>query len=413
MNSLRPAVLVLAAAALACAATAAPQRAGGTVTNIRVGQTVRGELTTSDPKLDDDSHYDTYRITGEAGNRIRIRMESDDFDTFLAFLDGTDPLGVPVAANDDSGSTTNSALIATLSGQPQLIRANSLEGDVTGSYTLRVEDLGPAPEVTSQGDIRPGQTVRGELSEDDPVEADSSYFDLWTIRGQPNQNVIVTMSSDDFDTYLAVGEQDGQAWTQASANDDDASGESGTNSRLETRLGPDGVLHVHANSLSAGDTGRYALAVQAGGSGTDAGNSEPTPRPNPTVTPRDPPSVANIRIDGRVAGTLESSDGLMDDGTLYDAYAFSGRSGQTVRITMRSEAFDTFLLVGRGRGADFNALAFDDDAGGGTDSRIEVELPEAGIYIVRANAVFAEGTGAYTLEVEEVEGGSAPPGKRN
>jgi hypothetical protein len=105
-------------------------------------------------------------------------------------------------------------------------------------------------------------------------------------------------------------------------------------------------------------------------------------------------------------GTLSSSDPTLDDDTYYDDWAFEGRRGETVVITMRSDAFDSVLHLGLVRRGGFREVARDDDGGGGTNSRIEVRLPEDGIYIIRANSV-SRSTGAYTLTLA---GGRAASG---
>jgi hypothetical protein len=82
-----------------------------------------------------------------------------------------------------------------------------------------------------------------------------------------------------------------------------------------------------------------------------------------------------------------------------------------VSITMRSSAFDSWLVLGRGTGgADFTFLESDDDSAGGRDARLTVTLGEPGEYVIRANSVSADATGAYSLTLEGVErasGGSS------
>ncbi len=105
---------------------------------ITIGQTINGELSSSDPTLTDDSHYDEYTFEGNAGDRIVITMRSGAFDTFLKVQDAA---GNDVGSNDDAfEGSTDSQVVATLSARGRFtIVANSLEAGQTGTYTLTLE----------------------------------------------------------------------------------------------------------------------------------------------------------------------------------------------------------------------------------------------------------------------------------
>ena len=103
-----------------------------------------------------------------------------------------------------------------------------------------------------------------------------------------------------------------------------------------------------------------------------------------------------------INGSLTTSDCVFTNTTKrVDVYNFSGIPGQQVSISMSSSAFDTFLYL---LDADSNTLAFDDDGGGGTNSRIPTNggfftIPATGTYTIYATS-FSEGsTGAYTLSL--------------
>jgi len=106
-----------------------------------------------------------------------------------------------------------------------------------------------------------------------------------------------------------------------------------------------------------------------------------------------------IRAGQTVSGALTAQDPKLGDGSYYDGYVYQGRRGERLTITMRSSAFDTYLGIGRGRGTSYTPLGTDDDGAGGTDSKLEFTLPADGEYVIRANALAADETGAYTLEL--------------
>ena len=101
---------------------------------------------------------------------------------------------------------------------------------------------------------------------------------------------------------------------------------------------------------------------------------------------------------GQLAGKLEASDRTTSDGTAYDDWLYQGRAGERLTIIMRSGSLDTYLRFGRLVGDRFTQIETDDDGAGGTDSRCDVTLPAAGVYVIRANTLFA-GFGDYVLEV--------------
>ena len=247
--------------AAGCLVLAAPAHAAAQGT-LAFGETVEGELTTSDPTLGDDSHYDLWRFEGTAGQRVVVTLRSPDFDAFLAVGptagDGCDACKL----DDDGAGGTDSRVRMTLprTGTYE-IRANSLGSGETGRYTLTLEDAGIAPPLRARGEIRPGQTVAGELDAGDPEARDGSYFELWTFRGRAGDRIVVTLRSEDFDAYLGWGRLAGAEWTEIESDDD---GAGGTDSRLEVTLDESGVYHISAGSLFDGETGSYTLTVERG-----------------------------------------------------------------------------------------------------------------------------------------------------
>jgi hypothetical protein len=86
---------------------------------------------------------------------------------------------------------------------------------------------------------------------------------------------------------------------------------------------------------------------------------------------------------------------------------------------MESGSFDTFLHLVQGAGLGGETIATDDDGAGGTNSQIAIALPEAGTYTIVANSYRSGATGAYTLNLQQVNndwaarfpGGGDPNGK--
>jgi len=390
------------ALALAAACAAIPAAAQQTVS---LGQTVRGRIETSDPALDDGSHYDIWNYRGRAGERITITLRSSDFDAYLAFgkIAGGE-CSDDCKTDDDGAGGTDARITATVgaAGTYQ-IRANTLSEGETGAYTLEVQAAPPAPAIRSSGTVAVGQTVRGTLDASDPQAGDDSYYDLWTFRGTAGQRVTITLRSSDFDAFLGWGRMDGGEWSEMESDDD---GAGGTDARLEVTVGEAGVYTIRANTLSGGETGAYTLEVQAGGSGGggdsgdgkigDHGDGEDAEEEDEPV---DLSRARPIRAGETVSGSLATSDPRLPDDSYYDAYVYEGRAGERVTISLSSDAFDAFLAFGRVDGSRFKPLEVNDDGDDGTNSELVVTLPAAGRYLIRANSLGGGATGAYTLAV--------------
>jgi serine protease Do len=95
-----------------------------------------------------------------------------------------------------------------------------------------------------------------------------------------------------------------------------------------------------------------------------------------------------------VNGTLATTDCNVEGSYYYDRYSFTGTAGQQITIQMSSSAFDPYLYLLNSSGTD---LAQDNNSGGGTSARIQLNLPSTGTYIVQAISYLGTGLGAYSL----------------
>src|SRR5581483_3609702 len=112
------------------------------LTPISIGQTVSGELATTDcrsPIDGTDFYADLWYFTASAGQQVAISLNSAEFDAFLTLIG---PDGAIVDDDDDGGGGTNARIPATngfitlpLDGT-YIIEASSAFKDETGKYTL-------------------------------------------------------------------------------------------------------------------------------------------------------------------------------------------------------------------------------------------------------------------------------------
>jgi hypothetical protein len=197
--------------------------------------------------------------------------------------------------------------------------------------------------------------------------------------------VTIDLTSADFDAYLEVGRMTGGEFESLKSNDD-AEGVDGTDARLEYIFPSAGEYIIRANTLTSGETGAYTLRLTSKG-----------------IRPvRASPPARPIRSGETLTGTLSDEDPIADDDTYYDEYAYTGTAGERVIIDLKSEDFDSYLILGQVADGEFKALAENDDSqDGGTSSTVVFTLPAAGQYLIRANSL-GKATGSYSLSMRSL-----------
>lgn len=113
--------------------------------SIRVGQSINGELTASDLRLDDGSYVDCYELQTQSGQRLQIDQTAALFDSYLSVMRGgcQNPTEM-LAQDDDSGGDLNSRIVLDGDGGLWGLAVNSIETGATGGYQLRVTAVGRA-----------------------------------------------------------------------------------------------------------------------------------------------------------------------------------------------------------------------------------------------------------------------------
>lgn len=146
--------------------------------------------------------------------------------------------------------------------------------------------------------------------------------------------------------------------------------------------------------------GQDLFAPDAAGAEPAFVATTPPPSPPPIAEPQPVSRFAVIALGEPIESELDGADLRLDDGRGFEARAFLGRAGTPVVITMRSDDFDTFLIVGRLIGGNFQPLQQNDDgAGDGTNSRLDFTPDQDGEYVVVASSLEPGKTGRYELSV--------------
>ncbi|MES3035526.1 MAG: hypothetical protein V4813_16110 [Gemmatimonadota bacterium] len=227
---------------------------------IAIGEAMSGTLAETDPSLDDGkgAYYDLYRITARKGQRLVIEMTAPgDLDSFVGIgrMIG-DSLNIE-ETDDDGGGEKNARLRYTVKEDgTYIIRAQALDANSTGTYTVKVAERVMRPTVIAN--LATNMPTTGELTDTDDEADDGSLFDLYRITVRAGEKVTVTMRSSAVDSYLVLGQLADGAWTQI-AYDDDGAG--GNHAKLEHTFEVAGDYLIRANTVGAGKTGTYTIRL--------------------------------------------------------------------------------------------------------------------------------------------------------
>lgn len=213
----------------------------------------------------------------------------------------------------------------------------------------------------AQETLEVGASVEGMLTASEP-------FIEYTFEAKSGQRVVITLISNDFDSYLALYDAGGMEI----ATDDDGAG------NLNSQIGPIAL-----------DAGMYTIRATSFGynsfSATDSSGAFRL-------------SVALFEATPIAFGELIQSQLTSD--SLTANFTFRGEAGDAVIISMESAVMDTYLTLRDPSGVE---VASDDDGGGSTNSRIgPFVLPEAGEYLIEARSYSRTSTGSYTLSLSRV-----------
>lgn len=366
-------------AAPATTAAAAPAT-GGTLT---IGQPASGRLESGDAQLRGGEFADTWNFAGRSGQRLEIRLNSNDFDPYVAIAG---PGGFSAYNDDDvDGGSNNSHLVITLPADGAYqVMATSYRAGEAGSYQLRVSatdavTAGAGASVAAQS-LATGRPVPGTLGAGDDTLQAGEFVDRYSFSGAPGQRVAIDMSSAAFDTYLQLVSPSGRQ----EENDDAASGS--TNSRIETVLTEAGAYTVLATAFERGLTGAYQLTLGGVGQGVRVTAAAP----GAPATPGGAALTAGTPQTGR----LQAGDATLPSGEFVDRFAFAGRRGQVATVDMQSTELDAYLIVAAPSGAQQEN---DDASTSDRNARVTWVLPEDGTYTVVATSYRPGEAGAYSV----------------
>lgn len=127
--------------------------------------------------------------------------------------------------------------------------------------TLSTETEEPSPEIATDpndSSLLLEKIEQGSLEEGDTViPNDGSLYDSYPLEGKAGDSFIISVESEEFDTFLAIMDGEGNILEQ----NDDVS-DRNSNSRLKVTLPKAGVYNVIVNAYDKGGRGKYVLTIR-------------------------------------------------------------------------------------------------------------------------------------------------------
>lgn len=210
------------------------------LTSSAFAQPITGSLDQGDATRDGGEKFDAHTIEISGTRKLTVRMESQDFDTYLIVRS---PSGVETANDDFDGQQVSQVEVWATEPGTWTVWASQYSSEGSGNYTL---DVTQGPEARLE-------VIEGRLDFADQTALKGEFFDTHTWEASAGDQVIFELMSLGFDGYLVVTSPSGRVWR----NDDAGS------TRI-SRVGPvaaAGKWRIDVTSNTVDETGAYDLRI--------------------------------------------------------------------------------------------------------------------------------------------------------
>ncbi len=350
------------------------------ITPISSGQTINGNLSTTDCFFENKRYTDFYTFSVAYGQKVSITMDSSNFDTYLILVDR---YGRILNQDDNGGNGTNSRIPAesgfmtvSLPGE-YMIWATSSNANAAGAYSIGISI---ESNQCSSTPISSGQTIDAALALTDCAYSENKFADVYTFDGTAGQEINISMSSANFNSYLYLVDSNNNVVAE------NRDGGVNTGARIPAKTGyftlpTSGTYKIYATTSQQFYIGSYKISFNI-----RTGQCQ----------------SASISLNQTLDGNLESSDCFIGESNKYfDSYTFAVQSGQRYIVSMKSTDFDTYLEI---VDSNENIIFQNDNSGGNNNSRIPTHygsffISYEGTYTIKAISSQASKTGAYSVSL--------------
>jgi hypothetical protein len=327
----------------------------------------------------DPSRVVPYRLTVPSPSVLTVKVSSKDFSPYLEILDSRyEYLFYADAEGDPEGG-----IVVSLGPGSYILLATTSETGMTGAYTLTAALA--EPRSCPSSDIGLGETAEGRLVEDEdcryldlvwPTE-DTTPIDLHRVTVSQRGVLALSLSSTEFTPFVALYDEQGHE-LNSTAGDEDP----GPTAQLVTSVLP-GVYYILANTWD--DGGAYKLMS--------------------SFSESRPCKYEDARLGESMQGALMAEgcrilDMVAPNGN--PAYAAGYRlpvpDRRMLTADQTSTQVDSVVYL---FGPNALLLSFDDNSGGGKNSRVTTLLGP-GVHLLAASSADG-GTGSFTLTARLTE----------
>ncbi len=219
---------------------------------------VGGFLETNDCSLPNGRFVDYFEIELPAADAYLFSENTTLFNTYLylSFADGT-----AVAENDDqSGTTTNSAIKATLPAGTYLLGTSSALPSITGAYSLQAASTSPnntgCELIFVARNVSTSQNIASTDCLWNQPPASPIYADKFQIFLKAGQSATISMTSASIDSYLEILNATGNLLAQ-----DDNRDATTTDAQITFTAATASYYTIVARAAGSSQ-GQYSLAIQ-------------------------------------------------------------------------------------------------------------------------------------------------------
>ncbi|HUR92435.1 MAG TPA: hypothetical protein VMY38_07155 [Gemmatimonadaceae bacterium] len=245
-----------------------------------------------------------------------------------------------------------------------------------------------------------GRRVESTVTPADPTLADGTRFQVWRFSAQAGQDVAVALDSPEFDVFLMLLAADGESQQALQMKMPDNVSKI---AQTAIRVPRDGDYLIVANTQRPDAVGRYRLSLRtlaeacaAGGPCTVEGDEDSGLTPIRRINAG---SARRIALGDSSTADLAATDGRLMDSSYFDAWRYQGRAGERIVIDLVSSDFDPYLIFTRPTAEGPESMRENDDTPPMPDSRLAVELPDSGTYVIVTTSFQPGRTGRYALRI--------------